>query len=107
MKKLSCSLLTIIILFTISCEIGLGSSVDTEPPALAIDASLVDTVIADDFNIEGTYSDDGSIHDIKAILKRTDGYGSEIDTRNLQRRPQKTWFRNMGNPGRSQVKEYC
>lgn len=83
MKKLACSLLTIIILFTISCEIGLGSSVDTEPPALAIDASLVDTVIADDFNIEGTYSDDGSIHDIKAILKRTDGYGSEIEIQGI------------------------
>jgi len=96
MKKLACSLLTIIILFTISCEIGLGSSVDTEPPALAIDASLVDTVIADDFNIEGTYSDDGSIHDIKAILKRTDGYGSEIEIQgifkeDLKKRGSGTW----------------
>ena len=52
MKKLACSLLTIIILFTISCEIGLGSSVDTDPPSLDIDPAIVSKVIADDFDIE-------------------------------------------------------
>lgn len=78
MKKLACSLLTIIILFTISCEIGLGSSVDTDPPSLEISADIVDTTIAGDFNIEGTYSDDGNIAGISAVLKRTDGFGSDI-----------------------------
>lgn len=79
MKKLACSLLTIIILFTISCEIGLGSSVDTDPPSLDIDPAIVSKVIADDFDIEGTYSDDGTISDIKAVLKRTDKTGKDIE----------------------------
>lgn len=79
MKKLACSLLTIIILFTISCEIGLGSSVDTDPPSLDIDPAIVSKVIADDFDIEGTYSDDGIISDIKAVLKRTDKTGKDIE----------------------------
>lgn len=83
LKKLTGSLLSIFILFavllsTLSCEIGLGASVDTDPPSLSIDASIVDSTIAGDFDIEGTYSDDGSIEDIHAVLKRTDGTGSSI-----------------------------
>ena len=83
LKKLTGSLLSIFILFavllsTLSCEIGLGASVDTDPPSLSIDASIVDSTISGDFDIEGTYSDDGSIEDIHAVLKRTDGTGSSI-----------------------------
>ena len=83
MKKLAGSLLSInfllfAVLTTISCEIGLGASVDTETPDLSIDSSIVDAVISGDFNIEGTYSDDGTIADLHAILKRTDGNGSDI-----------------------------
>ena len=77
MKKLFGSLLSIfvlvtVVLFTISCEIGLGSSVDTDPPAVNIDATIVDTIISGDFDIEGTYKDDGIIKDVSAVLKRTD-----------------------------------
>ena len=78
MKKLACSLLTIIILFTISCEVGLGPSVDTDPPTLNINEDLVDTTISGSFDIEGTYTDDGSITELSAILKRTDGFSSDI-----------------------------
>ena len=78
MKRLACSLLSILILLTISCEIGLGESVDTDPPSLNIDAELVDSVISGDFDIEGTYKDDGTIDTVTAVLKRTDGKGSDI-----------------------------
>ena len=75
MKKLLCSLLSIIILLTISCEIGLGASVDTEPPALTIKNPPVGSIIRDDFAITGTYSDDGNLAGISAVLSRTDGTG--------------------------------
>lgn len=84
MKKLTCSLLSIIILLTISCEIGLGASVDTDAPSLNIAPEIVDTVKAKDFDIEGTYSDDGSIQNIRAVLHRTDDMGSDIKIDNYE-----------------------
>lgn len=79
MKKLACSLLTIIILLTISCEIGLGESVDTDPPSLTIDANIADKIIRDDFALRGVYTDDGTITKLSAILKRTDGTGDPLE----------------------------
>ena len=75
MKKLYVLLTILVVLINVSCEIGLGASVDTEAPGLGIDAGIVDTVIAGDFDIKGNYSDDGSIDSIKAELSRTDGLG--------------------------------
>ena len=96
MKKLACSLLTIIILFTISCEIGLGSSVDTDPPSLSIDGKIADKVIRDDFALRGTYSDDGVINSLTAVLKRTDNTGDPISltgtiVENPKKRGTGTW----------------
>lgn len=73
MKKFAFALTIIFSLFVISCEIGLGSSVDTDPPSLDILTPPVDSIIRDDFAICGNYSDDGYIAEIKAELKRTDG----------------------------------
>ena len=78
MKKLQYVLTAIIILISSGCEIGLGSAVDTEPPALVIDAGIADKVIRGDFAIRGTYSDDGTIESVSGVLKRTDGTGSAI-----------------------------
>ena len=57
----------------ISCEIGLGSAIDVEPPSLTIDSPEVDKVIKDKFFIKGTWGDDGTIDSLYVILKRTDG----------------------------------
>ncbi len=79
MKKLKFIFLSIFIVFSvISCEIGLGSSVDTDPPALEIINPAVDSVIRDSFAISGTYKDDGTIASVSAKLKRTDNNGDEI-----------------------------
>lgn len=56
-----------------SCEIGLGSAVDTEPPSVSIETPGVDVVIRDNFAIKGTWSDDGEIESLTAVLERTDG----------------------------------
>ena len=78
MKKIAFALLTIFSLFVISCEIGLGASVDTDPPSLTISNPPVDSIIRDDFAISGTWTDDGSIGSISVELSRTDGNGEKL-----------------------------
>jgi len=70
-------------LFTISCQIGLGAAVDTEPPVINIQTPQVDVIIRDTFAISGSWSDDGTIQSITVLLERTDGNGSAI-TRNAE-----------------------
>ncbi len=72
MKKLGVCLLSIIILFTISCEIGLGEAVDTEAPSLEIGMPPADAIIRDAFVISGTWADDGSISAITVAMTRLD-----------------------------------
>ena len=54
-----------------SCEVGLGGAVDIQPPALSITSPGVDSVIRDNFILEGTCSDDGKIASITATLTPT------------------------------------
>ncbi len=61
-----------------SCEIGLGSAVDIQPPNVTIDSPKVDSVIRDVFAIKGRWSDDGKIDSVSLELKRTDGTGHSI-----------------------------
>ncbi len=79
MKKIAVTLLTIFSLFVISCEIGLGASVDTDAPSLDITNPPVDSIIRDTFAITGTWSDDGNIANVLVKLKKTDGNGEPID----------------------------
>lgn len=79
MKKIALTLLTIFSIFAISCEIGLGASVDTDPPSLNIANPPVDSIIRDDFAISGTWADDGYIDSISIKLERTDGNGSAFN----------------------------
>ena len=73
MKKFAIFLLVLVSLFTLSCEIGLGASVDTEPPSLEITTPPVDAIIRDKFALAGSWSDDGTIASVTVSLERTDG----------------------------------
>ena len=55
-----------------SCEVGLGSSVDTEPPALVINSPASASIIRDAFVIQGNWTDDGEIKKVTCDLKNTD-----------------------------------
>ena len=79
MKKLASLLLTLIaVIISISCEIGLGSSVDTDPPSVSIESPEVDSIIRDSFAIRGSWSDDGSIKRLTVRLKNTRTEGAEL-----------------------------
>ena len=69
--KLSWFLLFIFFIF--SCEVGLGSTVDTEAPNITIESPGVASIIRDKFALKGRWGDDGSIASIWVTLKRTDG----------------------------------
>ena len=75
----ACFFILVFLVSIISCEVGLGSAVDTQPPSVAIDGPKVDAVIRDVFAITGRWSDDGSISEVKATLKRTDGNAKEVE----------------------------
>lgn len=72
MKKLSVCLLSIFILLTLSCEIGLGSAVDTEAPTLEIANPPSDAIIRDSFAVSGSWKDDGSISSVTMEMVRLD-----------------------------------
>ena len=96
MKKLKLFLLTTLsFLFILSCEIGLGASVDTDPPQLTINNPPVDSVIRNTFAISGEYSDDGTIESVTATLQKIDD-GSTFEltgnfTQNEIKRLSGTW----------------
>ena len=78
MRRLLLALVALFSILSISCEIGLGASVDTDPPSLSIKNPPVDAVIRDDFAISGTWSDDGTIASVSVELSRTDGKGETL-----------------------------
>ena len=79
MKKLCAFFTFLLILIIVSCEIGLGSSVDTEVPQIDISHPLPKAIIRDSFIIDGTWTDDGTISSIGITLEDTETgkkYGS-------------------------------
>lgn len=76
MNKLYKVFLVLFLFSLFSCEIGLGSAVDTEPPTLNIVSPVSDAVIRDAFRLSGTWSDDGSIADLQVYLEAPDGTAS-------------------------------
>ncbi|MDY5123043.1 MAG: Ig-like domain-containing protein [Treponema sp.] len=78
MKKFVCLLSSLLFLtvFTFSCRIGLGASVDTEPPKISISSPSAGTVIRDTFALKGEVSDDKGIKGIEVVLSPTDSSSS-------------------------------
>ena len=54
-----------IVIFSItSCEVGMGSAVDTIPPDLEIKSPESASIIRDTFAIKGTWSDDRGVQGV-------------------------------------------
>ncbi|MBQ5472064.1 MAG: hypothetical protein IIT58_08720, partial [Treponema sp.] len=73
MKKFGFSLsllmfLGLVIPFT-SCEVGLGESVDTQPPVVTIDYPPADSIIKESFVMEGSASDENGLKEVKLTFK--------------------------------------
>ena len=61
MRRFVLFLLSLFILFTVSCEIGLGSAVDIAIPTINISYPPKNAVIRDSFIVSGTCSDDSGV----------------------------------------------
>ena len=78
MKELKNNISKIFVLFSLvvfiiaSCDIGLGSSVDTETPVLSITSPESASIIRGSFAINGEWSDDGEIAGVTCILTNVD-----------------------------------
>lgn len=70
-RKIGLSSVLLSALF-MSCEVGLGSAIDTEPPVITITNPPADAVIASDFALMGTWSDDGYIDSVTVTLSNID-----------------------------------
>ena len=74
MKKISfreIMLFAVPFILFMGCEIGLGESVDTEPPKVLVSAPSADYIIRDKFTMSGTWSDDGALSGIGVVLKNS------------------------------------
>ena len=71
-QKLYVLLTILVVLINVSCEIGLGASVDTEAPGLEISAPPADSVIRGTFTLSGKWNDDGAISGISVNMTRLD-----------------------------------
>ena len=73
-QYLSFGIIIGIVLFS-SCEIGLGSSVDTDSPTIEIVNPSSGVTIRDEFCISGKWDDDGEIKSLILSLTLVDSNG--------------------------------
>lgn len=64
-------------LFLASCDVGLGSAVDTEPPVLTIDYPQSGSIIRDSFILAGSCKDDVAVSKVEVVVK-TQGSTSKV-----------------------------
>ena len=57
-----------------ACEIGLGESVDTEPPTLTVLSPETGSVLRGSININGTWSDDQGLSTVKVNIVNVNKY---------------------------------
>ena len=69
LRKFSvCYLFLILVCVFSSCEVGLGSAVDTQPPEITIEYPFVDSVIREEFIISGTCKDETSVNNVNVVF---------------------------------------
>lgn len=77
MKSIKTSLAGFIVMVLVfsglflTCEVGLGDSVDTKPPKVSVASPAVDSVISGTFSLQGEASDDTSLKSVSVSLAET------------------------------------
>ncbi|MCQ2248162.1 MAG: hypothetical protein MJZ50_04040 [Treponema sp.] len=95
------SLAALPLLSTLSCDIGLGESVDTEAPVLSIDYPKVGVVIRDSFVLKGTWSDDKSLASLQISVQGTglDNQNFALPPENVMVNPDGSWYAVLNDYG--------
>ena len=63
--------LSLLIFSAVSCEVGLGAAVDTEPPELFIQSPAPASIIRGTFAIKGTWTDDRDADKVSCVFTNT------------------------------------
>ena len=92
-KILLCSFLLVV--GTLSCQIGLGEAVDTVAPTIIIQNPPLDSIVRDDFLISGEYEDDGSIEYCSITLESTDGTNLKYELEADVDQEKKIWSKSV------------
>ncbi len=99
-KKVFCTLAVIAgVLITSTCNnVGLGESVDTQPPSLAITYPEQNVIIRDSFILAGTCSDETSVKSVTVTVKNTDTGTTYIENAEAQiSSDNKSWQITLNN----------
>ena len=99
-----------ILLFSIllvTCDVGLGPSIDTEAPELTIASPSASAILKGKFSLSGTVSDDGTISSVVVKLKEIGSsnvgedktYNATVDVTN------KKWSLSLDSLGDDDVKD--
>ena len=92
-KILLCSFLLVV--GTLSCQIGLGEAVDTVAPTIIIQNPPLDSIVRDDFLISGEYEDDGFIEYCSITLESTDGTNLKYELEADVDQEKKIWSKSV------------
>jgi len=92
-KILLCSFLLVV--GTLSCQIGLGEAVDTVAPTIKIQNPPLDSIVRDDFLISGEYEDDGSIEYCSITMESTDGTNLKYELEADVDQEKKIWSKSV------------
>lgn len=93
LKILLCSFLLVV--GTLSCQIGLGEAVDTVAPTIKIQNPPLDSIVRADFLISGEYEDDGSIEYCSITMESTDGTNLKYELEADVDQEKKIWSKSV------------
>ncbi|MBB5219107.1 hypothetical protein DYE49_11255 [Treponema rectale] len=82
---------SLVILVSFSCDVGLGTSVDTETPVISIVTPQVQSVNRENIEVTGTWKDDKSVTSIKISVEDVETKATVIDSVSANVNKDGTW----------------
>ncbi len=85
------AILTLLMTATFSCDMGLGTSVDTEAPQITITTPKVESVNREDIEVTGTWTDDKSVTSVLISVIDVDTKETVIDSASASVKKDGSW----------------
>ncbi|MBE6354541.1 hypothetical protein [Treponema sp.] len=82
---------SLVILVSFSCDVGLGTSVDTETPKLTIETPKVQSVNRENIDVTGTWSDDKTVTSVKISVEDAETKAVVVDSVSANVNKNGTW----------------
>ena len=82
---------SLVILVSFSCDVGLGTSVDTETPKLTIETPKVQSVNSGNIDVTGTWTDDKAVTSVKISVEDVETKAVVVDSVSANVNKDGTW----------------